>query len=432
MPRKARELSAIEVKRLRHDGTNGNKLHFVGGVSGLALQLLPTGGKTWILRTTIGNKRRDVGLGGYPEISLSVARERARETKNLVRQGVDPIEHRRELKSGLIAAQKRNLAFSEAVQRYLEAKASELKNQKHKEQWASTLKKYAEPELGHLLVSDITTQDILRTLQPIWHNKTETASRLRGRIEAVISWATVAGHRSGDNPARWAGNLKELLPSPRKIAKSGHWPALDIGDVSAWFAKLREMDGMGARALEFLTLCASRSGEVRDATWQEINLEKRLWVVPPNRMKSGREHRVPLTDEALKLLEALPRLENSHFVFHSARGGVLSDMSVSAVMRRMQENALVQGQVGWLDPKSGRPAVPHGLRSTFRDWAAENGYPREIAEIALAHAVGSEVERAYRRSDLIKRRRSMMNSWANFLSTGRTSNIHSLEIAKNA
>ena len=255
-------------------------------------------------------------------------------------------------------------------------------------------------------MADIQVQDVRRALEPIWTNKTETASRLRGRIEAVLSWATVAGHREGDNPARWKGNLSEMLPKPSKLAKVKHQPALALDDAAAWFTDLRQREGTGARSLEFLALTASRSGEIRGATWDEIDFDAGLWVIPADRMKMSREHRVPLTGDATAMLKSLPRLVGSPYVFPAAKGGMISDMTISAVMRRQ----------GFIDAHSGRTAVPHGLRSTFRDWAAERtDYPRDMAEIALAHNVGSEVERAYRRGDMVEKRRSMMTAWGKFL-----------------
>jgi integrase len=268
-------------------------------------------------------------------------------------------------------------------------------------------------------VQDITTQDVLRVLQPIWTDKTETASRLRGRIEAVLSWATVSGHRTGDNPARWAGNLKELLPAPSKVADEEHHPAIQIDEAPRWFAALREREGMGARALEFLAMTGLRSGEVRGARWDEIDLRAGLWIVPAARMKMKVEHRVPLSPAAVELLEALPKLEGNPLVFPAARGGTLSDMTLSAVMRRMHEAEVAVDRPGYLDRATKRPAVPHGLRSTFRDWVAERtNYPADMAEVALAHKIGNAVEAAYRRGDMIEKRRLMMAAWAEFLADG--------------
>lgn len=291
---------------------------------------------------------------------------------------------------------------------------------------------YASPVIGNMDVAAITTQDILRVLTQdtdggtLWESKTETASRLRGRIEAVLSQATVAGFRAGDNPARWAGNLKELLPKPSAIADKGNQPALAVAELPAWFAALRKRDGISARAIEFLALTAARSGEIRGMVWSEVHDldgDKPMWVIPAQRMKAKREHRVPLSPEAVKSLKAVPQVEGSDYVFPAVRGGSLSDMALSGVMRRMQEAEVKAGRKGWLDPRLGRPAVPHGLRSTFRDWAAEKGYERDMAEIALAHTVGSEVERAYRRSDVIERRRAMMAAWAATCRGERTDNV---------
>lgn len=416
LPKKASELSAIEVKRLTHPGKGRNILVAVGGVSGLHLQITAGGSRSWILRATVGAKRRDIGLGGYPDVTLAQARERAREIRDMIWRGVDPVAERKASRAVLIAAQKRGLTFADAVDRCLEGKLSEFHNEKHRRQWRSTLDRYALPQIGDMLVNDLTVQDLLRVLEPIWQDKTETATRLRGRIEMVLSWATVAGHRAGDNPARWRGNLAELLPKPGKIAGKGNHPAVALDQAAEWFAALREREGTAAHALAFLTLCASRSGEVRGMTWDEIDRVAKVWTISAERMKVEREHRVPLTAPALAIIEAMPRRADSPFVFAAPRGGMLSDMTLSAVMRRMQADAVKARGKGWLDPRSGRPAVPHGLRSTFRDWAAERtDYPRDMAEIALAHRVGSDVERAYRRGDQIEKRRAMMADWARFL-----------------
>ena len=279
-----------------------------------------------------------------------------------------------------MAAQRRGLTFADAVDKALTAKLDAFKNAKHRQQWENTLSTYATPDLGKMLVQDITTQDVLRVLQPLWMDKTETAKRLRGRIEAVLSWATVAGHRTGDNPARWAGNLKELLPAPSKVAKEGNHPALALEDAPRWYAALQTREGFGARALEFAALTATRSQEVRGALWDEIDLDKAVWVIPGTRMKMGKEHRIPLSACAVAMLEAPPRLKDNPLAFPAARGGQLSDMTLSATMKRMHESDIVRGGAGFVDRTSKRPAVPHGLRSTFRDWVAEQtAYPGEMA-----------------------------------------------------
>lgn len=432
MPRVVEELSALDVKRLEHPGKVRNVTTAVGGVSGLLMQITPNGGKTWLLRVTVAGKRREIGLGGYPDVTLANARERAREEKEKIRNGIDPVEERKTQKAALLAAQRRGLSFSDAVGRYLDAKLDAHKNFKHRQQWRNTLITYAVPELGGMLVQDITVQDVLRVLEPIWLTKTETATRVRGRIEAVLSWATVAGHRSGDNPARWANNLKELLPTPSKVAKTSNHPALQVEDAQRWLVALRERDGLGSRALEFTALTASRSQEVRGALWEEIDLETAMWVISTDRMKMAREHRIPLSNTALGLLKSLPRIAGNPLVFPAPRGGVMSDMTLSAAMKRLHKFDLGQGGKGYLDRVSKRPAVPHGLRSTFRDWVSERtNLPGDMAEVALAHKISNSVEAAYRRGDMLEKRRNMMEAWADFLE-GKQAKNNVISLAEGA
>lgn len=403
-PGGGRPLTAAFVRTVSKPG----KYHDGGGL-GLLLRVEPTGSKRWVQRLTIGGRRREIGLGAPPVVSLAMAREAALANARSAREGLDPIEERRR--------RRETLTFAQAVERYLAAKLDEFRNEKHKAQWRSTLDSYAGPVLGVLPVSQIAVADVLRVLEPIWLAKTETASRLRGRIEAVLSWATVAGHRTGDNPARWKGNLSELLPKPGRVARSGNHPALALSDAPQWLAEVAQRPGAASLALRFAALTGARSGEVRGALWSEIDLEARIWTVPAERMKAGRDHRVPLTAPAVAILDAARGLPagREQFVFPAPGGGALSDMALSATMRRVHAAAIAAGRRGYLDARSGRPAVPHGLRSTFRDWAAEHGYERDMAEIALAHTVGSEVERAYRRSDMLERRRAMMAAWADLL-----------------
>ncbi|OUS20366.1 integrase [Rhodobacterales bacterium 59_46_T64] len=416
MPKITDELSALDVKRLAHPGGNRNILISVGGVPGLYMQLTPKRGRSWVLRAKVGEARRDIGLGGFPAVTLSQAREKAREARDKISRGIDPIEERKAAKAALASAQRRGLTFTDATDKYLAAKLDAFKNAKHRQQWQNTLATYAKPELGKMMVQDIAVQDVLRVLEPIWTVKTETASRVRGRIEAVLSWATVAGHRTGDNPARWAGNLKELLPAPSKVAKEGNQPALMIDDAPRWFGALKSRDGFGARALEFLALTATRSQEIRGAVWDEIDLDKALWIIPGTRMKMDRDHRIPLSGEAAALLQALPRLQDNPLVFPAARGGELSDMTLSAAMKRMHASDVATGGAGYVDRTSKRPAVPHGLRSTFRDWVAERTtYPGDMAEVALAHRISNAVEASYRRGDMVEKRRKMMGDWAGYL-----------------
>lgn len=416
MPRVAKELGALDVKRAIHRGGKGNTMLAVGGVAGLYLQITPKGGKTWILRAAMAGRRAEIGLGGFPTVTLGQARDKAREARDKIERGVDPMAERKAARDALAAAERKGLTFAEAANRCLDAKLDAYRNEKHRYQWRATLEQLAFPVLGKMPVSSIRVQDILQVLHPIWTDRTEAASRLRGRIEAVLSWAAVSGHRTGDNPARWAGNLKELLPAPAKVKAKGNQPALSLDDASRWFHAIQQREGFGPRALEFAALTAARSGEVRGAIWSEIDLIRALWIVPGNRMKMGKEHRVPLTDAALALLKALPKLEGTDLVFPSSRGGQLSDMTLSATMRRLHEADYSADGPGYLDQVSKRPAVPHGLRSTFRDWVAERtDFPGDMAEVALAHKVGNAVEAAYRRGDMVEKRRTMMQAWATFL-----------------
>ncbi|MGE7197412.1 tyrosine-type recombinase/integrase [Brevundimonas sp.] len=393
MPRKADELGPLAVSRLREPG-----LHVVGGVAGLGLQVLPSGGRTWILRATVGSKRREMGLGGYPDVTLAKAREAARGARDQIRRGIDPIEAARVARHSLKASTAATITFRAAAEAYMAAHEASWKNPKHRAQWAATLESYAYGVIGDLGVDEITLPHILQILEPIWTSKTETASRLRGRLEMVLDWATAREYRAGLNPARWRGHLDKLLAKPSKVAKVTHHKALPIDDMPGFMIRLSGVSGAGARALEFAILTAARSGEVRGATWDEIDLDAGLWVVAAERMKAGREHRVPLSAAALSLLRKAPGAAGQDPVFSAVQGGPLSDMTVSAVLRRMKVNA-----------------VPHGFRSTFRDWVSERtSHPHEAAEMALAHTVGNKVEAAYRRGDMVAKRLRLMEDWATF------------------
>ena len=424
MPKKVPELSDATVRRLTHGIVKGNKkntrretgspctaYHAVGGVSGLLLQCSPTGARSWILRVKVGDKRRDIGLGGYPDVTLSRARGLARELKESIRNGNDPVMEKRAARRLLLESQAKDITFDEAAEIFLAGKVKEFNNTKHAAQWGNTLSTYAGPIIGNLPVSEIELNHVLQVLQPIWLEKTETAKRLRGRIEAVLSWATAAKHRSGLNPARWKENLEHVLPKPNKVTKVAHHPALPYEQTSSFLRELQGRSGTAARAVEFLILTAARSGEVRGATWAEFDLKQRAWTISGERMKAGEEHSVPLSDEAMGLLKTLPRFEGSEFVFPAPRGGVLSDMTLSAVIKRINKDT----ENRYIDPKAKRPITIHGFRSTFRDWVAEQtSYPNIVAEKALAHVVGNKVEAAYRRGSLWQKRVLMMQEWATY------------------
>ena len=399
MGKKAKALGALDVAR-----QTGPGLHFVGEVAGLALQVAPSGARSWILRIQIGGVRRDMGLGGFPDVTLAAARTAARVARQKAKEGIDPIDHGRAARSALRAANLTAKTFKECAIAYIAAHKPTWANAKHAAQWTSTLATYAYPVMGDMLVRDIALPHVLAVLEPIWGTKTETAKRLRGRVESVLDWATVREYRTGLNPARWKGHLDTLLAAPGKIANKEHHAAVPVLGIGAFMADLRKQAGTGARALEFTILTAARSGEVRGATRAEVDTEAKVWTVAAGRMKMRKEHRVPLSDAAIALLAALPRIGGNDLIFPAPRGGQLSDMTLTAVMRRMKVDA-----------------VPHGFRSTFRDWCAERtNYPREVAEMALAHTIGDKVEAAYRRGDLFEKRRSLMAEWASFLARTET------------
>jgi len=398
MPRKAKELSPLEVRRLTRPGRWS-----VGGTDGLALQVTPSGARSWVLRVAAGGRQREMGLGSFPTVPLAEAREKARQHRALVKQGVDPIASRRAASSAASAERQAQKTFSEVAAQYISQHEKSWKNAKHQALWAATLRTYAEPSIGRLLVRDIRSAHVIAVLEPIWTTKTETATRVRSRIELVLDYAAARGYREGLNPARWKGNLDAALPNASKVAPVRHHAAVEVKEVAAFMKSLRAQGGVGARALEFAVLTAARSGEVRGVTWAEIDLKAALWTIPATRMKSGREHRVPLSKAAIKLLRALPgdRLAQDH-VFPGVRGP-LSDMSLTAVLRRMDVSA-----------------TAHGYRSTFRDWVSEyTEHSGEVAEMALSHAIGDKVEAAYRRGDLLEKRVALMIDWASFLSSSR-------------
>ncbi|WP_137111386.1 site-specific integrase [Rhodobacter sp. SY28-1] len=412
MPKRTKELSAVEVKRLVVPG-----FHAVGGVPGLHLRVNEGDGRSWFLRAVVNGKRRDIGLGGFPDVSLAAAREAARTTREKIRSGVDPVQERADDRRRLAAERNLGLTFAEAIEIFLTSgRLDALSNAKHRAQWRSTLETYAVPVIGTRLLVDVGAAEVKAILDQIWTTKHETATRVRARLESVFSWAKVAGLHTGDNPAVWKGNLKELMPSIKKDLMKSHHAAVEVNEVTGWFSVLRSREGLAARAMEFLTLTAARSQEIRLATWEEIHFDKHLWIVPAAHMKLKKEHRVPLTPAMIGLLNSLPRMAGTDLIFPGSKSGPMSDMTLAAVMKRMHADELKAGRKGWLDQVKKKPAVPHGIRSTFRDWVAEKtAYPGDLAEVALAHKVGSSVEQAYRRGDMVARRRQMMEDWGRFL-----------------
>ncbi len=417
MPKIAKQLSDLQVKRINRVGW-----HAVGGVAGLLLQVrkpskegAPTP-RSWILRVKVGDQRQPIGLGSYPQVSLAMAREQAAKLVLEARQGVNLKAKKREQRSALIAAAAKNKTFKECAQAYIEAHGSDYTNEKHRKQWPATLETYTYPIIGHMLVSDIGISHVLEVLEQqtsidkntkgkLWYVKTETAKRLLGRIKTVLDYATVSEYRSGTNPAQWTGYLSTQLPSPRKLQEKAHHPAVPYQQMGEFMAILRKHSSISAKALEFLILTAVRSGSVRQAEWSEIDLEKKLWVIPAAHTKARQEHRVPLSQQAIAILQSLPRMAGTDIVFPSPTGKSLSDMAISQFMRGMRERGELTVD-----------AVPHGFRSTFRDWAAElTAYPDEIRKAASGHTVGDAVKEAYQRTDLLEKRRRLMLEWSQFL-----------------
>jgi integrase len=390
----AEKLSATKVAKLKAPGRYGDG-------RGLWLHVGPNGTKSWVLRYMRHGTAREMGLGPLHAVSLADARDLARTARRrLIVDGLDPIDWRKAHQAKSRIAMVRGITFKEAADRYIAAHEASWKNAKHREQWRATLNTYADPVIGKVSIAAVDTALVLKILEPIWTTKSETASRLRGRIEAILDWATARDYRSGDNPARWGGHLKKLLPEKTKLRRVKHHPAMPYADLPAFVAELRRQEGVSARALEFLILTATRTGEVIGARNGEFNFTDKVWTIPGERMKAGREHRVPLGARALEILAELPREGNFVFLGRFA-GKPLSNMAMLELIREL------------------RPGfVPHGFRSSFRDWAYErSNYPREIVEAALAHATKDKTEAAYKRGDALEKRRRLMRDWERHCAT---------------
>jgi integrase len=371
---------------------------------GLYLRVTSRTSASWILRYEHHGHERMLGLGPLRLVGLKEARLRAREAQRQLKlDGIDPVLHRREKKAERALAAAKAMSFEDAAKGFHAQHEAKWKNAKHSAQFLSTLRAYVFPTLGQLPVGAIDTGLVLQVLEPIWKTKTETASRVRGRIESVLDWATVRGYRSGDNPARWKGHLAEVLPARSQIAKVAHHPALPYAELPGFMRILRQRPGSAARALEFCILTAARTGEVIGAKWNEIDLKAATWTIPAGRMKGSREHRVPLSPRAITLLRALPREDGNEFVFLGSSAGI-SDMAMTAVLRRMERGDI----------------TVHGFRSTFSDWAHEQTpFPKVVIDMALAHVIGDKVEAAYRRGDLFAKRRQLMQAWAKYCEPSR-------------
>jgi integrase len=391
-----REIYKLSPASVRHAAKPG--LYGDGG--GLWLSVGPGGNKSWLYRFMLDGRAREMGLGPLHTIGLAEARERARAARRLCLDGIDPIDRKHADRDARRLAAASAVTFKDCAAKYVAANRAGWRSAKHAAQWDATLATYAYPIIGALPVGAIDTAHVTRVLEPIWATKPETASRVRGRIEAVLDYAATHRWRSGENPARWRGHLENALPKRSKVAKVEHHAALPWREIGTFMANLVGQEGVSVLALRFAILTAARTGEVIGATWSEIDTKHALWIVPEQRMKANREHRVPLSDAALAVLREVGKLHASdrdEFVFPGTKAG-LSNMALLMTLRRMGRGDL----------------TVHGFRSTFRDWAAETGQLADIAEAALAHVVGDKTVTAYQRGDLIDRRRRLMDQWAEF------------------
>ena len=389
---KANILNARLVETLTDPGR-----HADGGT--LYLSITPTGSKRWVFFYTLNKKQREMGLGGYPTVSLKVAREKAALARVQLSQGIDPLAEKAKAAAAVAKEEAKAPTFKDCVDQFLASMEPSWRNDKHRAQWRMTLDVYAQP-LHDKQPAEIQTEDVLKVLNPLWQKVPETASRLRGRIEMILDYAKAKGWRTGENVAAWRGHLKNVLPARKKLTR-GHHAAMDYKDVPAFVKELQDADSIGAQALEFLIHTAARSGEVMGATWPEIDLEAAIWTIPASRMKAGKEHRVPITGRALEIVKRLHENHQSEYVFPGVKKGKpLSNMAMEMVMRRMKRDQF----------------TVHGFRSAFRDWAGDaTSFPREVAEQALAHRVGDATEQAYRRNDALEKRRKMMDAWTDHL-----------------
>lgn len=407
MARQLQRLSALQVAKLTKPGLYGD-----GG--GLTLQITATGAKSWLFRYMIAGQAHGMGLGPTHTVSLAEARQKALDARKLLIDGIDPLAAKKQNQIAATLAAAKTMTFDQCAEAYILAHKAGWKNAKHVDQWTNTLNTYASPVFGHLPVAEVDTGLVVKCLAPIWESKTETASRVRGRIESVLGWATTSGYRTGENPARWKGHLENLLAKISKTSRTKNHPSLPWQRIGAFMSALRAREGVSARAVEFAILTAGRSGEVRGARWAEFDMASKLWTIPAERMKAKREHQVPLSDAALAMLESMPT--DCDVVFPGAKGQPLSDMSLTAVIRRMNSDA----KPVWTDA-NGEGITVHGFRSTFRMWAAETtNYPREVAEHALAHQLPDAVERAYQRGSQFAKRVALMAEWAAYCATVQT------------
>ena len=413
MPKIVTPLSAKAVQSLQHNGVGRKTMHPVGVVDGLYLVIYETGSRSWLFRAMLNGRRRHFGLGSARFVTLAEAREKAKAWKKLIAEGIDPIASKK-------AVEERRINFADAVDLFSELELQDVK-EKERKAWRSSLNTHIIPWLGKRDVNTITSLQVAEVMKPLWIEKREMAKKLRIRLDKIFVWLKAKGYRTDDSPAKWA-DLKPILNPLGRDKVTQHRPAIPFVQAPTWFSLLRQKEPISARALEFLCLTAVRSGDVRFLTWKEIDFDSEVWTIPPNREGTKlktRHHTVPLTAPMMKLLRDAEDIRFSDYVFPGVNGGPMSDSTISKIMREIHNDEVNLGRSGFLDQQTGKRAVPHGLRSTFRDWVAElTDYPGELAEIAIAHKQGSDTELAYKRMSQVEKRRPMMADWGEYLRGG--------------
>lgn len=442
MPKRAKELSAVDVRRLTHSVSKEknkpyNALHPVGGVPGLLLQITPTGARSWIYRTLVGKKRQSIGLGPYPAVGLADARAEAVRLREQIKGGIDIVAARKAARRALIESQQTAMTFDQAAAAWIKMK-SEVWTPRQTRLVTAAIKNHASPIIGDMPVADVGLVHIRQVLEPIWMTIPSTASEMQGRLENIMGWAAVHGYRdpAAQNPAQWSGYLDQVFPPVGKVMKVTGKGGSNLGsvhyeEITHFIRLLRDRDGVAARALEFVILTAARSSEVigdsrsdvnnPGMTWGEVDLDARLWTIPKARMKMDRDHVVPLCDRAVEILKARPQGKPTDRIFPGPRGSIASDGFMRSVIRRIRQTELEKGRDLFRDRETGKPATAHGFRSSFKTWASDcTAFEPNAVERALSHVEGNKVVAAYDRGNMLDKRRLLMEAWADFCATGKT------------
>lgn len=420
MPKIAKELTQLEINRLKPKHAKNPTKYAVGGVSGLHIQITPTNARSWLLIASYMGKRPEIGLGPYPEVTLKAARDTAREMKQQIKAGQDPLKLRRDAWQAGYLANLFEKTLLDAFEEFLPIKREQLKSEKYRRSWGEGLKTYVLPTLGSKTVSEITTAEVADTLLPIWNTKNATAEKLKQQLKDIFDYSIAKGYRKNGNPVSRDSNIKHIL---KTVPKTSHYPSPKLSDIHQWWSDLRQQKYNGALALQFQALTATRTGAVRCSTLDEFDFVDKIWTIQPTRqsskIKAGEEpRRVPLTDAMIEIIDRVERCDGSLIVFPAPRGGFMSDAALVAVMKRIHAARIKIDGKGYIDPESGRPAVPHGLRTTFKAWSNEvSDYDDILSEIALWHNVGSRVRQIYARTDGVNKRRAMMDDWGEFINS---------------